>query len=288
MQDWCKTHWPPVPAGWSPADWPQNRPLPGNLVDEGKLLHFIQHQAERAPKKGKKIQRAQKRNAKRQERRSAKQARLEDLEGTVFVGGRPPSEPSLEIAGDESSDEEIRLNYHTVRGYITAIKALYEEQKSLGLNVSLNPCGDALKQTVLEIKRGTWSRKKAEYADRNEGSLKDSYTASQIPAHTDAVFKEQSQIACALRTSVDFLLGNHMAMRHSNRLALELPDLFSIDLPREGIQKGPDGAPVKALVVMMGHGKCNQHGRIEYAGALRHRDPKACLVGAIAISLFWR
>ena len=39
---------------------------------------------------------------------------------------------------------------------------------------------------------------------------------------------------------------------------------------------------MKALVVIMNCGKTNQHSRTEYGSALRHRDPKSCLVGALA------
>ena len=35
-------------------------------------------------------------------------------------------------------------------------------------------------------------------------------------------------------------------------------------------------------------GKTNQHGRLEYGSALRHRDHQSCLVGALATYLFWR
>ena len=38
----------------------------------------------------------------------------------------------------------------------------------------------------------------------------------------------------------------------------------------------------------MRQGKTNQHGRMEYDATLRHRDPKACLVGAFAFWFFWR
>ncbi|KAN0086503.1 hypothetical protein V8E54_000191 [Elaphomyces granulatus] len=34
--------------------------------------------------------------------------------------------------------------------------------------------------------------------------------------------------------------------------------------------------------------KNNQHGRREYGAALRHWDPQSCLIGALAIYLFWR
>ena len=38
----------------------------------------------------------------------------------------------------------------------------------------------------------------------------------------------------ALRTQVDFLLGNSMLLRLSNQLPIELADLFLMPLPKEG------------------------------------------------------
>jgi hypothetical protein len=32
----------------------------------------------------------------------------------------------------------------------------------------------------------------------------------------------------------------------------------------------------------------NQHGRLEYGAALRHRDYQSCVIGALAAYLFWR
>ena len=39
-----------------------------------------------------------------------------------------------------------------------------------------------------------------------------------------------------LRTQLDFLLGNIMLLLLSNRLLIELADLFIISLPKEGTQ----------------------------------------------------
>jgi hypothetical protein len=52
-------------------------------------------------------------------------------------------------------------------------------------------------------------------------------------------------------TNLDFLLGNTMLLRQSNRLPLELLDLFSLDLPKEG-QQGKGWC----LVAAMDQGKC--------------------------------
>ena len=72
-----------------------------------------------------------------------------------------------------------------------------------------------------------------------------------------------------------------------NRLPMELADLFSLDLPNEGYSTSDGSCITKALVVVMNCGKTNQHGRMEYGAALRHRDPKACLVGALAFWFFF-
>ncbi|KJZ70028.1 hypothetical protein HIM_10579 [Hirsutella minnesotensis 3608] len=76
---------------------------------------------------------------------------------------------------------------------------------------------------------------------------------------------------------------------NTNRFKLplfQLADCFPLDLPNEGL-KVP-GYTTKALVVVMNCGKTNQHGRMEYGSALRHRDPRSCLVGALAFWFFWR
>jgi len=74
-----------------------------------------------------------------------------------------------------------------------------------------------------------------------------------------------------------------MLLRLSNRLPIGLPDLFLMPLPKEG----PRGDSW-CLVTVMDQGKTNQHGRLEYGAALRHRDYRSCVIGALAAYLFWR
>jgi hypothetical protein len=64
---------------------------------------------------------------------------------------------------------------------------------------------------------------------------------------------------------------------------MELADLFLMPLPKEGTRS--DGW---CLVAVMDQGKTNQHGRLEYGAALRHRDYRSCLIGALAAYFFWR
>ncbi|KAM4061072.1 centromere DNA-binding protein complex CBF3 subunit, domain 2 domain-containing protein [Hirsutella rhossiliensis] len=163
LHEWCQANWPAIPDVW-PASVPQGQQLPGDLVDEGKLLLFMKE-------KGKRVADERKRH-------------LED--------------------------------------------------------------------------QGSWN--------------------SQRCVCAGADTRPHQQIACALRTQVDFLLGNHMLLRSGNRLPMELADCFPLDLPNEGCKA--QGYTTKALT--------NQHGRMEYGSALRHRDPRSCLIGALAFWLFWR
>ncbi|KAM4061488.1 centromere DNA-binding protein complex CBF3 subunit [Hirsutella rhossiliensis] len=167
------------------------------------------------------------------------------------------------------------------RGYVSAIQKLYDEQKSRGVNPAARPQGVALKALKRSILATTWSRKRKEYMDRGVGTLRDVYAPAQIPDHTNVAWSERKEIACALRTQVDFLLGNvthrisasnsltpyshrnHMLLRSGNRLPMELADCFPLDLPNEGCKA--QGYTTKALVVVMNCGKTNQHGRMEKA-----------------------
>ncbi|KJZ70635.1 hypothetical protein HIM_09955 [Hirsutella minnesotensis 3608] len=199
QEEW-KISWTVIPKVWL-VPVPQGQQLPGDLVDEGKLLLFMKEVVvSRPPRKGK---------------------RIKD-----------------------------------------------EKERHLGSQ---------------EVKRAV---KSAQDASRGVGTLRDVYAPAQIPDHTNVAWSERKEIACALRTQVDFLFGNHMLLGSGNRLPVELADCFPLDLPKEGL-KVPRYT-TKALVVVMNCGKTNQHGRMEYDSALRHRDPRSCLVGALAFWFFWR
>jgi hypothetical protein len=287
--------------------------LPDDLVDEGKLLLFMADEVVcRAPRTGSRVvQERRKRRETEQAGGMAKRKKLQGQrqgQGEEEVRGRSadcivvhtlPADADadadavdVELEAMDSGDEDrsfessLKLQYNTVRSYVSAIQKLYDVQRTRGMNPAPRPQSVALKAMQKSILRMTWARKHSEYADRGENTIKDSYTPSQIPAHTSAVWNESKQIACALRTQVDFLLGNHMLLRSSNRRPLEFPDCFCLELPNEGI-KDKDRV-TRAFVVVMNRGKTNQHGRLEYGACLRHRDPLACLVGALGFWLFYR
>ena len=210
----------------------------------------------------------------------------------IVVGGGPAEDlesNSDSDVGNPGPDSAVRtsmlkLQYSTVRLYSSAIINLYAQQKTRGENPAPHPNGLAKKALIRHILREAACRSRKEWADRILNTIKDGYLPAKIPEHIAAAWRF-SDVNSGFRTNVDFLFGNHMLLRSSNRLLLELADCFCLDLPKEGIKTN---APTKAFVVLMNQGKTNQHGRVEYGSCLRHRDPEACLVGQLAFWLFFR
>ncbi len=115
-----------------------------------------------------------------------------------------------------------------MRSYVSAINELWAHQTSRGLHAAPRPQGVALAALKQSLIRGQHARSRAELVDRGKGTIKDGYTAAQIPDLTHAAWaiRQSKSVESSLRTWLDFLLGN--------RLPLELPDLFALPLPTEG------------------------------------------------------
>ena len=215
--------------------------LPYDWVDEGKLLYFVKTQvAERAPRKGKRLVAERKRKLELEAEDLQKKKRRKRQEaGTIAEAGveEAVEEPETAESGDKEPESELQLMYNSVRGYVSAIMELWTHQVSQKLHSSPSPHNVAVKALKTSIARGQHQRRRDEFEDRGISTIKDGYTAKQIPDMTRSVWRnalgprtsEQS-----FRTNLDFLLGHAMLLRQSNRLPLELPDLFSMDLPREG------------------------------------------------------
>jgi len=191
-----------------------------------------------------------------------------------------------EEGGIKPEQQRLTLQYNTVRGYISAVQRLYDQQKSMGVNPRPRPQGLATEAIKAGILRKSYQNSRLAFDDRGVGTIKDSYTASQIPAFTRCCWRGTDAPGQHLRTYVDFLLGNHMLLRYSNRSPIELADCFSLELPNEGSRK--EKSPAKAFIVVMRQGKTNSTGRMEYGAALRHRSPLSCVVGTFAFWFFYR
>jgi hypothetical protein len=154
---------------------------------------------------------------------------------------------------DNEPESELQLMYNSVRGYVSAIMELWTHQVSAKLHSSPSLYNVAVKALKTSIVRGQHARRCTEFDDCGLSTIRDGYTAKQIPDMTRAVWRDAlgpRTSEQSLRTNLDFLFGHTMLLQQSNRLPLELPDLFLLDLPKEG-QKGRGWC----FVVVMDQGK---------------------------------
>jgi hypothetical protein len=104
------------------------------------------------------------------------------------------------------------------------------------LPILVNIAFNILKMSVVYRE---YYRRQEEFADCSKSTIQDSYTIVQIPQVYNMVWSlevsSKRAVEQVLKTKVDFLFGNLMFFCLSNRLLIELPDLFSVDLLQEGI-----------------------------------------------------
>jgi hypothetical protein len=186
--------------------------------------------AARPPRKGARLEAERKRKAEGQALGGGKRRRA----------GRDTSQELLIVEGDDDEEQsELVLMYNSVRGYVSAVNELWSHQVSRGLHSSPKPDRVAMKALKTSIARREHARRRAEFADRGIATIQDGYTAAQIPELHRKVWTlslGSNSVEMSLRTNVDFLFGNTMLLRSSNRLPMELPDLFWMPLPREGVR----------------------------------------------------
>ncbi len=178
------------------------------------------------------------------------------------------------------------LGISAIKSYIASIVDLWSFQKSKGMNPHPSPRGKALNGLLRARKLAEHKRRRLEFTDRAAGTLLDGYNEVKLIEAIRFCWSKQKWLKQSteqhLRTAMDFLHGHSMLLRGENRLAAELLDFFSLELPNEG------PTPCHAMIMIMDNGKMNQQGRIEYAGVIRHRNPLLCTMGHTAFYLFYR
>ncbi|KAK4248923.1 hypothetical protein C7999DRAFT_39914 [Corynascus novoguineensis] len=271
-KDWCSKNWDPIPEDWATrlSAWPLGRPLPGDLVNEGKLLLFMKAEVvTRAPRKGARLKKQRKRRLDAavaiEKAAPAKRQRRDEIVGATEFEEDDDDEPVI-------ATPSLELAYKSVRTYISVIQRLYDERKSRHINPAPRPQGIALKAVKKSILAA--------------GTIKDAYTKAQLFQHHDAAWRHDSgDMSCLLRTQVDFFFWQSYASPPEQPPADGATRLLSPRAPQRG-QKSRE-FPTYALVIVMNQGKTNQHGRMEYGAALRHCDVRCCLVSAMAFYFFW-
>ena len=90
-------------------------------------------------------------------------------------------------SGEEEPGSELRLMYNSVRSYVSAIMELWKHQVAKKLHSSPPPHNVAVKALETSVARGEHQRRRDELEDRGLATIKDGYTAKQIPDMTRAV-----------------------------------------------------------------------------------------------------
>ncbi|RYP11923.1 hypothetical protein DL767_011215 [Monosporascus sp. MG133] len=150
--------------------------LPGDWVDEGKLLLFIKEEvAPRAPRKGIRLVEEKKRKKEAAAAAAATTTtttttkrpskRRKGVAGAAGVAAETNSHLIVE-GEDDIEQSELVLMYNTVRGYVSAIKELWAYQTSQGLHNAPQPKRVALKALETSIIRGEHARRREEFTDR--------------------------------------------------------------------------------------------------------------------------
>ena len=133
------------------------------------------------------------------------------------------------------------------------------------------------------LKRQKAQKRREDFEDRAIGSLLDGYTEEQLTALCKTLFGDAKYHGINLRTRLDLLISYSYVTRGETQRGLELADCMHVFF---GEEEGPTQA--MCMVFTMDNGKVNKNGKVEYMGALRHKDPMRCAIGAFAMYLFWR
>ncbi len=236
---------------------PDDKLLPCDWVEEAKILLFIKMEVTNGlPKKRKRLNEAKR---KRQEEEKAhEKKKKKQLGGAVMVERNEEhvgllDESIIFEVDDDNVQTPIVMMYNSVRGYVSSIYGFWSHQISHGIHQAPQPHRVVIKALETSIVHGEYICRRKEYTDRGIGTMRDGYLQRQIPDFTHQVwflaFGEKA-IEQSFWTLVDFLFGNTMLLRLSNRLPMEVPDLFLMPLPKEG-----GGSNRWCLVCVMDQGK---------------------------------
>lgn len=170
--------------------------------------------------------------------------------------------------------------------YVSAITSLWNDQHALGMNSHPSPRTRSISEYIKHLQRSQTERDREQFVDKGLDTLLDGYDERQFEDICTALWQRGGSagpaVECHFRTLVDFLLGHYMLSRGNDRRSLELSDLFTFEFTGEGPTR------CMPLVFTTREGKENQFGRLETSGAMRHKNPLLCVMGALGFYLFWR
>ena len=136
----------------------------------------------------------------------------------------------------------------------------------LRANSNEHPRSAQVKQLIKNVQAMATATRKSNYQDRGIGSLLDGYhSADQFQQICDAFLTVND-----LRGRAAFLVSHFGLLRGENVRDLELADMFSQELDKEGFQT------CTALVLLIKHGKTNTFGKMQHMGFMRNKNVNLC------------
>jgi hypothetical protein len=144
--------------------------------------------AERALRKGSRLAAERKRRLESEAEGSKRQGKRRRQEaGTIAEEAQAQGALGASDGGDDEPGSKLQLMYNLVRGYVSAIIELWTHQVSAKLHSSLSLHNVAVKALKTLIVQGQHAQRCAKFNNRGLSTIKDRYTAKQIPNMTKAV-----------------------------------------------------------------------------------------------------
>lgn len=235
------------------------------IVTGGKLLVFLQTEVVGRNRKS------------RGRKRKSMEEEVEEEAASHIIGQTGTSVESAPIP-------ENKVSHSVVRSYVAAVKDLYAQQVKLGMNSNADPRADP---SVIELLNSLATRearrRQQNYDDTGIGCENDGYNSKQKKQIVD-YFWGQADLGSSLRNVCLFNCSGQFFSRGEGLQNLTISNLY-LSTRNEGID---EECLTYAVRVRLRGGKTNQFGKIDYAGAKRHREVAYCAVGSIALYLFWR
>ncbi|KAE8255342.1 hypothetical protein A4X03_0g5579 [Tilletia caries] len=163
------------------------------------------------------------------------------------------------------------IGWSTVKGYVTAVTDLWQQQQLRGVNSDPNPRQGAVGQ-LLAVEQLKENERKRTHMD--------GYSREQMRAAVDHFITRNSD--ASLRDCVCFLLSHFALLRGDDLRPIELADIHHLEMRNEGL------SDCFAIMLLLRHGKTNKHGRVEFGSFIRNKDANICPVGFLAMYLFSR
>ncbi|EGZ10648.1 hypothetical protein PHYSODRAFT_337428 [Phytophthora sojae] len=155
-------------------------------------------------------------------------------DGVTVTGNKLHLFLDTQVVGRESKKKKGKvIGASTVYGYVNAIVDLYNQQVANKMNTNDHPRMYKVKQLLSTVQAETTSTRKKNYTDRGVGSLLDGYQSeAQFTQICDTFF-----VLDDLMGRAAYLVSHFVLLRGENIRDLELADMFSQELDKEGFSR---------------------------------------------------